>query len=197
MSSVIPQQVLGFWFGEGKAAGQPRQAWFQKDADFDAQIRQRFGNTVQTALGGGLVEWTQTPSGWLALIVVLDQFTRNIGRDTEAAFAGDARALTLALEGIARGDDQALSPLERVFCYLPLEHAEDAMLQARSVGLFEALRDAVPAASRAPFENFLDYARRHQQVIERFGRFPHRNGLLGRTSTPAEVDYLSQPGAGF
>ena len=128
---------------------------------------------------------------------MLDQFTRNAFRGQPDSFAGDAQALALALAGIERGHDQALPPMARIFCYLPLEHAEDLALQQRSVALFAALRDAPGAEPRAFFDGTLDYARKHQDVIARFGRFPHRNAILGRTSTPQEQAYLAQPGAGF
>lgn len=188
--------VLDFWFGPAGVDGvDPR--WFARDVDFDAAIRDRFGATIDAAMAGRLDAWAASPRGWLALLIVLDQFPRNIHRGSALAFAGDAHARALAMAGLARGDDQALRPVERLFCYLPLEHAEEPALQARCVELFTALRDAAPAAQRQRFEDFLDYARRHRDVIHRFGRFPHRNAALGRASTDAERDYLAQPGAGF
>ena len=128
---------------------------------------------------------------------MLDQFTRNVFRDTPDSFVSDPKALALALDGIERGHDQAVPPMARIFCYLPLEHAEDAALQARAVALMQALRDDPRAEPKAFFDNTLDFARRHQAVIERFGRFPHRNAILGRASTAEEQAYLAQPGAGF
>jgi uncharacterized protein (DUF924 family) len=128
---------------------------------------------------------------------VLDQFPRNLYRNDPRAWAADASAQRVALSGLARGDDRQLPAVQRVFAYLPLEHAEDKALQQRSVELFEALCAEVPTEQRKPFEEFLDYARRHREVIVRFGRFPHRNVALGRPSTPEETLYLAQPGAGF
>jgi prolyl oligopeptidase len=192
---VAAQQVLSFWFGPpgGPDEGQPRAAWFSKDPAFDAEIRERFGALIEQALEGGLRDWdAHGASGALARILLLDQFTRNSLRDTARAFAGDALALRAALTLLDAGGDRALTTLQRVFAYLPLEHAEDLALQHRSVALFEAL-----AAEDAQRADALDYARRHLAVIERFGRFPHRNAALGRTSTPEELDYLAQPGAGF
>jgi len=182
-------QVLDFWFA-GSAA--PRQEWFRKDAAFDAQIAARFGVLVEHALAGGLVEWAHEPDNGLARVILLDQFTRNIFRDTPRAFAGDAQALAAAQAMVARGDDQALPPLRRLFIYLPFEHAEDGAMQQQSLRLFAAL--TVADAALADFE---DYARRHADVVERFGRFPHRNGVLGRVSTEEELLFLQQPGSRF
>jgi uncharacterized protein (DUF924 family) len=184
-------QVRGFWFGEPPAAA-PRQAWFRKDAAFDAQIRERYGALIETALAGGLQAWDSTPAGALARIVVLDQFTRNAFRDTARAFAGDALALAAAQALVAGGGDRALAPLQRWFVYLPYEHAEDLALQQQAMALFTALADEHPAMADARH-----WAQKHFEVIQRFGRYPHRNALLGRLSTPEELAYLQQPGAGF
>lgn len=187
---MSPHEVLDFWFGAAPRV--QRAEWFRKDAAFDAAIRARFGATIEAALAGALTDWDAVPQGALARIVVLDQFTRNAFRDTARAFAGDALALAAARALVERGDDRRLDPLERVFAYLPFEHAEDGAMQARSLALFGALAREVPALA-----GFEDYARRHAVVIERFGRFPHRNTALGRTSTADEAAYLAQPGAGF
>jgi uncharacterized protein (DUF924 family) len=186
------QDVLDFWFAE---AGTAR--WFAADAAFDAQIRARFGEAVEAAANGRLDDWAATPAGWLALLILLDQFPRNLYRDDPRAWAADARAQRVALSGMARGDDRQLPAVQRVFAYLPLEHAEDSALQRRSVELFEALLAEAASERRQQFEDYLDYARRHREVIARFGRFPHRNATLGRASTPQEMLYLAQPGAGF
>jgi uncharacterized protein (DUF924 family) len=182
-------EVLSFWFA-GSAL--PRDEWFRKDARFDALIAERFGALVDDALTGGLAAWAQEASSALAQVIVLDQFTRNIFRDSPRAFAGDALALAAARRMVASGDDQQLPPLHRVFTYLPFEHAEDRLTQAESLRLFAALTGA--DASLAQFE---DYARRHAEVIERFGRFPHRNAVLGRHSTAEELQFLQQPGSRF
>lgn len=186
------QDVLDFWFAEANAAH-----WFAADDAFDARIRERFGSAVQAAADGRLDDWARTPSGWLALLILLDQFPRNLYRNDPRAWAADAGAQRVALSGLARGDDRQLPAVQRVFAYLPLEHAEDPALQRRSVALFEALLAEAVAEQRRPFEDYLDYARRHREVIARFGRFPHRNAALGRPSTPEELHYLAQPGAGF
>jgi uncharacterized protein (DUF924 family) len=185
-----PDTILDFWFGDTAA---PRPEWFRKDDAFDAQIRERFGAAIEAALDGTLDAWdTQGPHAALARILLLDQFTRNAFRGTPRAFAGDASALAAARAMVARGDDGVLPPLQRVFAYLPFEHAEDAGAQRESLRLFEALAAQGPA-----FAEFDDYARRHAAVIERFGRFPHRNAILGRASSAEETAFLSQPGSSF
>ena len=200
MTDPSSAEARAFWFGPyadtgaGTAAGF-RPEWFRKDPAFDESIRARFGPLVERALtlpADAPPAWGAAPADVLAEILVLDQFPRNLYRGQARAFAGDARALALALALIGRGDDRRLRPLERLFAYLPLEHAEDLALQDRSVALFGAL-----AAGHEGFGEVLDYAERHRDVIRRFGRFPHRNAALGRASTPAEVEYLAQPGSGF
>jgi uncharacterized protein (DUF924 family) len=190
--SVQPQDVLEFWFDPAHAAN-----WFAKDPAFDEEIRRRFAAAVEDAAHGRLDAWADTPAGRLALLILLDQFPRNLHRGEARAWAADVKAQRVALSGLDEGFDQALPQLQRLFAYLPLEHAEDMGLQQRSVALFEALHAQAPAAERARFAEFVDYARRHREVIARFGRFPHRNAVLGRDSTAAEREYLAQPGAGF
>ena len=189
------QDVLDFWFlppgdpGYGKA----RPEWFRKDPAFDAQIRARFGSLIAQALAGGLREWEMDgPEGTLARILVLDQFTRNAHRDAPESFAGDTLALTAAQALVDSGADRRLAPFQRAFAYMPYEHAEDARMQQCAVDLFARL-----AAEHEGFGEMLDYAHRHRGVIARFGRFPHRNPILGRASTADELQYLGQPGAGF
>lgn len=200
-TTATPADVLTFWLGAHPLDAQAMQGvqaqWFTKNEAFDAALRERFGPTIAAARAGRLEGWAQGPEGWLALLIVLDQFTRNAFRGQPESFAGDAQALQIAQQGLARGHDQALPPMARIFAYLPLEHAEDAACQARSVALFQGLRDAPEAEPKAFFDTTLDFARQHQDVIARFGRFPHRNAILGRASTPDEQAYLAQPGAGF
>ncbi len=185
--------ILEFWFGAEDPASPstPRDEWFRKDAAFDAEIRERFGTAIAVAVAGGYGEWCATAEGALARVLVLDQFTRNVYRDTPAAFAGDARALATAQDAVDRGLDRALKPFGRWFLYMPFEHAEDPAAQRRSLALFGAL--AEDAGLAAPFE----WAQKHADVIARFGRYPHRNAILGRTSTPEEVAFLGQPGSRF
>lgn len=182
-------ELLDFWFGAEDVA---RAEWFRKDPAFDEHIRQRFGARVEEGLRGALDDWTVTPSGALALIVLLDQFTRNIFRDTPRAFEGDARALRTAQALVQGGGDRLLSPRQRAFAYLPFEHAEDRVLQAQSMQLFGALAREHPHMADA-----LAWAAKHQDIIERFGRFPHRNLQLGRISSPQEADFLRGPDSSF
>ena len=188
------QDVLDFWFlpPDNRDYGQARGEWFRKDDAFDAHIRARFGTLIDAAIEGGLRAWEATPHGALARLIVLDQFTRNVYRGTPRAFAGDAQALALAVALTQAGQDRLLPPMLRAFAYLPFEHAEDLAMQARAVELFQLLSQAQPG-----FDGMLDYAERHQEVIARFGRFPHRNAMLGRPSTPEEVEFLRQPGSSF
>jgi len=194
MGQAMVDDVLALWFGAPDAAdyGQARAAWFRKDDAFDAQIRARFLAEVEAAIAGQLGDWAANPPGALALFILLDQFPRNLFRNTARAFAGDAIALALAERVVEQGWDRKLLPVERVFVYLPFEHSESLADQDRSIALFSALAGEYPETA-----SYLDYAHRHRDVIVRFGRFPHRNAALGRTSSAAETDYLAQPGSGF
>jgi len=187
------QRVLAFWFGApgSPERGGPRVEWFRKDDAFDDAIRTQFGEAVAIALAGGFGEWCTTADGSLARILLLDQFTRNIFRGAARAFAGDERALATAEDAVARGFDRELTPHERWFVYMPFEHAESVPAQHRSLELFGAL------AREMGDDGALVWARKHAEVIFRFGRYPHRNAILGRASTPEEEAYLREPGAGF
>jgi uncharacterized protein (DUF924 family) len=187
------QAVLDFWFGApgSPTRGDARAEWFRKDEKFDDEIRRRFGDAVAIALAGGFGEWCTTAEGSLARILLLDQFTRNIFRGTPRAFAGDERALATAEDAVTRGFDRALPIRERWFVYMPFEHAESVDAQHRSLELFGTL------AREMGDDDALVWARKHAEVIFRFGRYPHRNAILGRASTPEEEAYLREPGAGF
>jgi uncharacterized protein (DUF924 family) len=185
----LQQKILDFWFGPPPHA--PRDVWFRKDASFDATIGARFGVVVDAALGGGYREWAGTPRGALARVLLLDQFTRNLFRDTPRAFAGDADALATAIAAVDAGYDRALGVYERWFLYLPFEHAEDPAAQERSLALFGALTAVTGDAGP------LEWAQKHAAVIRRFGRYPHRNAILGRASTPEEIAFLKEPGSRF
>jgi len=188
----MPEEILEFWFGRPGTAvyGSAREEWFRKNAAFDALIGDRFSAAIETALAGGFATWT-SPRAALARILLLDQFTRNAFRDTPRAFAGDALALALAEEAVGRGDDDHLIPVERWFMYLPFVHAESPGAQQRSLDLFRRLRDMTGLAEP------LAWAERHAKVIQLFGRFPHRNAILGRESTAEEIAFLSTPGSRF
>ncbi len=199
--SESPETIIEFWFGEAGpdtvVAKRQTSLWFKKQASTDALIKKRFAQTLHSAAAGDLDGWAETPLGRLALIIVLDQLPRNIYRDTPQAFAFDPLARAQCQTGLGRRDDAALTALCRVFFYLPLEHAEDLTLQARSVALFRALAADVGEEDKALFNGFVDYAQRHALVIERFGRFPHRNLILGRESSAQELEFLTQPGSSF
>lgn len=195
------QDILKYWFGELDETGLPaagrERLWFGKDSQVDNDIRARFGTDVEHAARGELEAWRATPPGTLALILLLDQFPRNIYRDTPQAFAHDDLALGLAQEGVRLGQDRELGLLERAFFYLPFEHAEDLVSQQESVRLFSRLAEEAPPAVAERLRVFLDYAVRHRDIIARFGRFPHRNQALGRTSTETEFAFLATPGSSF
>jgi len=193
-AAVGPQDVLDFWFGAPGSAefGSQRKEWFTKDDAFDRLIAERFGLTVEQALRGELDGWAETAPGALARILLLDQFTRNVFRGGRRAFAGDAQALAAASAMVGTRQDEALAPFMRAFVYMPFEHAEGMAMQDEAVRLFTRLAATAPEHAQG-----LDYAHRHHAVIERFGRFPHRNASLGRQSTAEELAYLAQPGSGF
>ncbi|MGH7041712.1 MAG: DUF924 family protein [Acetobacteraceae bacterium] len=182
-----PDDVLDFWFAGDPAAWRP--AWFRRDAALDAGCVP-FVALRQAARDGALDQWTETPRGALALLILLDQMSRNLYRGTAEAFAADTQARAIARAALARGFDATLTPVERVFLYLPFEHSEDPTDQQLAVRLFEALEPIKGAA-------VAKYASRHRDVICRFGRFPHRNAALGRESTVEELAYLAEPDAGF
>jgi uncharacterized protein (DUF924 family) len=192
--NVSWQDVHQFWFGaltDGFADAQHRTRWFRFDPEFDAEVRTRFGSTIDTALEGGLESWRDEPQGRLAFVVLLDQLTRNAHRGTPRAFAGDGLALAAAREGVARRVDSSLGIDERSFLYLPFEHSEAALDQHTSVGLFTKLRDDSPRGRRRATGRTLRFAVQHRDIVLRFGRFPHRNAVLGRESTTEEMAFLA------
>jgi uncharacterized protein (DUF924 family) len=187
-------EVLDFWFappGDPQHL-QTRQQWFRKDEAFDALIAQRFGGLVDAGLHGELAAWADQPLSALALIVLLDQFTRNTRRGTSGMFAGDAQALAAARAMVERGDDHRLAGVQRQFVYLPFEHSEALADQLECLRLFARLGRDEPALA-----GLLEWAQKHHDVVARFGRFPHRNAALGRASTVEEAEFLKQPGSGF
>jgi uncharacterized protein (DUF924 family) len=183
MKSLAPE-VLRFWFGEGADYGKAHKRWFEKNAAFDAEVRERFLALYQTLAGND--DWLARPEECLARIIVLDQFPRNMFRGSARAFAADPLALAAARHAVEQGYDRDLRPVEKQFVYLPFEHSESLADQERACELMRPLG-----------EELYDWALRHKRIIERFGRFPHRNQILGRASTPEEIDFLRQPGSGF
>ncbi|MBL8340008.1 MAG: DUF924 domain-containing protein [Rubrivivax sp.] len=191
MALPAADEVLDFWFGPPpREAARPE--WFRKDPAFDEAIRQRFGARIDEALAGGLRAWDATPSGAVARIVVLDQFTRNCFRGDAKSFAGDPLALAAAQHMVGRGDDLRVNGTLRRFIYLPFEHAEDMAMQRESLRLFAAL-----SASDAKLADLEMWAKKHEVIVTRFGRFPHRNAVLGRESTAEETAFLKEPGSSF
>lgn len=200
-NSQARDNILSFWFGaisdDAITATEKSRLWWSKHPEIDRDIKKRFEPCVQAAASGRLDAWAGTPTGRLALIVLTDQFPRNMYRDTPQAFGFDPMALAWSRDGIRAGMQQSLRPVQRVFFYLPLEHSELLEDQRLSVALFRDLCANADARHRPVFEGFLDYAVRHHDVIERFGRFPHRNRILGRESTMAELEFLKRKGASF
>jgi uncharacterized protein (DUF924 family) len=195
------QPLLEWWFGTlespNEIAADKGKLWFGKRDSQDLEAQTRFGDWVEQALAGGLTEWAQRPEGWLALVLLLDQLPRMIFRDTPKSFSGDLRAQALVAQGIAADFDRQLRPIQRVFIYLVFEHCENLAVQNEAVSRYIDLVAQQPEADRRLFTDYLNYAEKHQQVIARFGRFPHRNVVLGRESTAEELAFLSGPGSRF
>jgi len=179
---MTPSRVLQFWFEELE----PKQ-WYRKDAKLDAEIARRFSTTLEAAARCELWQWRESETGSLAEIIVLDQFSRNIHRDTPAAFANDSLALALAQQAVAHGADHPLPAAQRAFMYMPYMHSESLVIHEQALALF----------SQPGLENNLQHEHRHHEIIERFGRYPQRNAALGRSSTSEETAFLSQPGSSF
>ncbi len=186
-------EVLEFWFGKPDDAdyGKYRKEWFTKNPEFDREVRSRFLQTYQQAAAGELDDWKNSPQGCLALIILLDQFPRNMFRGQPQAFATDPQALAYAKYAVERGFDKELLPIQRQFIYMPFEHSENLADQHQCIELVSTLKDYPECVSN------IDYAHRHFKIIERFGRFPHRNKILGRETTLEEAEFLKQPGSSF
>lgn len=192
--------ILAFWFGDDPARPLAHSGrWFERSDAFDGQVREAFAADLEAAGRGELYTWAATPRSALALVVLLDQLSRNIHRDSPLAFAHDARALRCTLEGVERGLDAALTPVERWFFYMPCMHAEDLAVQDRGLALFRALAAEPHAdpAVREALQGVVSFAERHRAAIAHCGRFPHRNAVLGRATTPAELAWLAAHPEGF
>lgn len=194
-------EVLGYWFGELTTPlaypQEQNKLWFGGGARVDQEIRDRFESLVKEAADNKLNHWNESSRGRLALILLLDQFPRNIYRGTSQAFAYDSLAQKLTLDGIHSEQDKSLFPIERVFFYLPLEHSEDLALQELSIAKFNQLTSDVDHSLTSAFQSFAEYAQRHFVIIEKFGRFPHRNAMMGRDSTIEEIEFLKEPNSSF
>jgi uncharacterized protein (DUF924 family) len=199
---AIKDELLNFWFGgreddAAEIATTRAELWWGHKPETDELLQERFGMAVTAAAGGVLDHLVGSPRGRLALVLLLDQLPRAVYRNTPRAFATDAKALETANRGLDSGADRLLRPIERVFMYLPFEHSEDLRHQELCVELMRGLVTEVPESHRETFEGFLDFAQRHRDIIARFGRFPHRNAILGRESTDEELEFLKQPGSSF
>lgn len=193
--------ILSFWFQE-KQLSAPQidgrmDVWFGENPLFDEEIATEFGEDVERASEGKLNHWAHKSRGRLALILLLDQFRRNIYRNTPDAFSMDRAALKLCVEGAMEKKDKGLSPIHRVFFYMPLQHAESRKVQRKACDIFNKLAAAVSPTQKETFETFAQFAELHADIIERYGRFPHRNKMLQRENTPEEDEYLSGDGPGF
>ena len=194
---TTPDEILEFWFGPSDDPFERAEAWWTADAAFDDEIRERFEEDVERAVAGKLDDWRETPKGAVAFVILVDQFSRNIYRDTAGMFANDGLALEASLEAIDRGFDEELAPIERQFLYMPLMHSEDPEIHERSLELFDRLREEAPAEQREGFDNAYEFAVKHAEIIDEFGRYPHRNEVLGRESTEEEAAFLEEHGRGF
>ncbi|MEJ2256190.1 MAG: DUF924 domain-containing protein [Woeseiaceae bacterium] len=187
--------ILSFWFKEQELTApqidRRMDTWFGEDPAFDKEIEDRFAGDIEMASQGQLEHWASEPLGRLALIILIDQFRRNIHRNTAKAFSMDKLALKLCVEGAMEKKDKGLTPIQRAFFYMPLQHAESAKVQAKSVELFTRLAESVSPTYRETFETIAQFAELHKDIIDQFGRFPHRNQLLGRDNTPEEDEYLA------
>lgn len=201
MTKATADAVLQFWFGsepdDTKTAEQQNKLWWSKDSAVDQDISNRFKNSTLAAANGELDEWAEQPRDLLALVLLTDQFPRNMYRGLPTSFAFDALALQWSLIALDHGFERHLRPIERVFLYLPLEHSEVLEHQHRSVALFERLLQDVPAAHEQTFTGFVQFAVRHRDIVARFGRFPHRNEIFGRESTADELAFLQTAGSSF
>jgi uncharacterized protein (DUF924 family) len=199
--NVRVQRILAFWFKEHELTAPQidgrMEIWFGEDPAFDREIEREFSNDVEDASKGAIDYWAHQPAGRLALILLLDQFRRNLYRGTAAAFAKDKAALKLCIEGAMQKKDKGLTPIQRAFFYMPLQHAESRKVQAKSVEIFRKLAEAVSPTYRETFETIAQFAELHRDIIERFGRFPHRNRLLNRKNTPEEEQFLAGENTSF
>ena len=189
------EQILSFWFKEQELSApqidRRMDIWFGEDPVFDHDIEKEFADDIEKASEGKLNHWADEPHGRLALIILIDQFRRNIYRGTLKAFSHDKVALKLCVEGAVEKKDKGLTPIQRVFFYMPLQHAESAKVQAKSVELYERLAESVSPTLQETFLTVAKFAELHKDIIDQFGRFPHRNVLLGRENTPEEDEYLA------
>lgn len=196
-----PETICEYWFGSSdndlEVAKQHSKQWWSKNVEVDAEIKTRFASYLPRVVNGELDQWQESALGTLALILLTDQFPRNMFRGAAQAFAYDAIARNLCKQGLKKDIDQKLRPIQRVFFYIPLEHSESLADQEQCLQLFRQLANSAEPALQPTLTDYIDFAIRHRDIIERFGRFPHRNALLDRESTPAELAFLETPGSSF
>lgn len=194
-------EILLYWFGNIQKEEAPEDSkqkiWFLKSDLTDKEIKEKFLKDVENAISDIYCDWENNPDSALSLILLLDQFTRNIYRDTPLAFSGDSKALEIAEKSINKGFDKLFHPVKRVFFYMPFEHSEDINMQKKLLELFSNLISESKDDLKPLIEGFSDYAQKHYDIVEKFGRFPHRNKILGRESTNEEIEFLKQPGSSF
>jgi uncharacterized protein (DUF924 family) len=194
---VSPDAILEFWFGPPGGPIGAAKRWWEKDAAFDALLRERFLDVHREIAGGEHEDWRKEPRSCLAYVIVIDQFARNMFRNEKAAFALDPLAQSAVLEGMRLGWDRTFDSVQRKFFYMPLVHAEDRQLQDQAIIAFATLAEAIPESEREPIIKQVIWGAKHRNIILRFGRFPHRNAILGRASTPEEIAFLKEPGSSF
>ena len=198
---ITPDTILRFWFGRKEddieTSEDRRSLWWTKNPRIDKEIGERFEASLEAFSRGELDKWRETPKGMLALILLTDQFPRNIYRGLAKSFAFDRHALKLSRELLKSGEEERLRTVERIFVYMPLEHSESMEDQEKSVRRFKKLVDGIPEEKRETFRGYLNFAERHREIISRFGRFPHRNKILCRESTFEELEFLKEPGSSF
>lgn len=196
---IAYEKILTFWFGQGFQANpfQIQKSWFQKSEEFDKTIREKFENDLEAAVQGQFNSWKENPRTCLAYVILLDQFSRNMYRDTPQAFAQDELALSATIHARKSGFEKALNLVERWFLYMPYEHAENLKAQEESVVLFQKLLDEAPEKHKSLFGEVHDYAVKHYEIIKKFGRFPHRNAILCRKNSKEEEEFLKKPGSSF
>jgi len=199
---MTPQDVRNYWLGElssdsPNATKSQMGLWYGKDESVDRHIRETFAPHIPAAIAGEFDHWQESPQSAVALIILMDQFSRNAFRDSPQMYAADPKALSVSLALIKTRADKSLHPIERMFVYLPLEHSEEVAHQEHCVALAKELADDVSDEAREGYLGFANYAVKHHEIVARFGRFPHRNAILGRTNTEEEAAFLTQPGSSF
>ncbi len=196
----LQEEILTFWFGERTGPfdmGPNQRMWWVKDPELDKTITERYGSHLERAAAGDYDGWLASPRSALALVILLDQFSRNIHRGSAKTWENDDKAVACTQAALDAGHHEELEPVERQFLYMPLMHSEDIAQHDKSMSLIQQTFDAIPEDKRGPFESWVDFGKQHQNIVKRFGRYPHRNAILGRSSTDEEIAFLKEPGSSF